>query len=89
MSQADERLPARAMKVTTVRFGADLWTLLEHEAALAGVSVAQYVREAALAPRRSPQAPAPAPPSSCSPPGAKAPLTKSTSPPDTPPTPND
>jgi hypothetical protein len=39
----------RAMKVTTVRFGADLWALLEREAALAGVSVSQYVREAALA----------------------------------------
>jgi hypothetical protein len=40
---------ARAMKVTTVRFGADLWALLEREAAVAGVSVSQYVREAALA----------------------------------------
>lgn len=37
------------MKVTTVRFGADLWRLLEAEAALAGVSVSQYIREAALA----------------------------------------
>jgi Ribbon-helix-helix protein, copG family len=37
------------MKVTTVRFGEDLWALLEHEAARAGVSVSQYVREAALA----------------------------------------
>jgi hypothetical protein len=37
------------MKVTTLRFGEDLWTLLEQEAALAGVSVSQYVREAALA----------------------------------------
>ena len=49
MSQTEARSPARAMKVTTVRFGADLWALLEREAALAGVSVAQYVREAALA----------------------------------------
>jgi uncharacterized protein (DUF1778 family) len=32
-----------------VRIGADLWALLEREAALTGVSVAQYVREAALA----------------------------------------
>jgi hypothetical protein len=37
------------MKVTTVRFGADLWQLLEQEAERAGVSVSQYVREAALA----------------------------------------
>jgi hypothetical protein len=35
--------------VTTVRFGVDLWRLLEVEAALAGVSVSQYIREAALA----------------------------------------
>jgi hypothetical protein len=38
-----------AMKVTTVRFGTDLWTLLEHEARMVGVSVSQYIREAALA----------------------------------------
>lgn len=37
------------MKTTTLRFGSDLWALLEHEAAEAGVSVSQYVREAALA----------------------------------------
>ncbi len=37
------------MKVTTVRFGADLWRMLEREAALTGVSVSQYIREAALA----------------------------------------
>jgi hypothetical protein len=37
------------MKVTTVRFGADLWALLEDEAARVGVSVSQYIREAALA----------------------------------------
>ena len=49
MTKPTARPPARAMKVTTVRFGADLWALLEREAALAGVSVAQYVREAALA----------------------------------------
>jgi hypothetical protein len=49
MSHTEARLPSRAMKVTTVRFGADLWALLEREAALAEVSVAQYVREAALA----------------------------------------
>jgi hypothetical protein len=44
-----ETTQPRAMKVTTVRFGADLWALLEGEAAHAGVSVSQYVREAALA----------------------------------------
>jgi len=37
------------MRVTTVRFGPDLWTLLENEATLSGVSVSQYIREAALA----------------------------------------
>jgi hypothetical protein len=40
---------ATAMKVTTVRFGGDLWALLADEAARVGVSVSQYVREAALA----------------------------------------
>ena len=38
-----------AMKVTTVRFGEDLWRLLAAEAAQSGVSVSQYIREAALA----------------------------------------
>ena len=37
------------MRVSAVRFGADLWQLLNDEAALVGVSVAQYVREASLA----------------------------------------
>jgi hypothetical protein len=37
------------MRVTTVRFGVDLWRLLEAEAALSGVSTSQYIREAALA----------------------------------------
>jgi len=36
------------MHQTTVRFGPDLWRELEVEAARAGVSVAQYVRDAAL-----------------------------------------
>jgi hypothetical protein len=36
------------MKVTTVRFGVDLWEFLDREAALVGVSVSQYIREAAL-----------------------------------------
>jgi hypothetical protein len=38
-----------AMRVTTVRFGEDLWRLLETEAASAGMSVSQYIREATLA----------------------------------------
>jgi hypothetical protein len=37
------------MHQTTVRFGADLWDALEDECAELGVSVAQFVREAALA----------------------------------------
>lgn len=37
------------MKVTTVRFGSDLWAFLEDEAVRAGVSVSQYLREAGLA----------------------------------------
>jgi hypothetical protein len=37
------------MKVTTVRFGTDLWALLESEAARVGVSTSQYIREASLA----------------------------------------
>lgn len=37
------------MKVTTLRFGSDLWRLVESEAEQAGVSASQYIREAALA----------------------------------------
>jgi predicted nucleotidyltransferase len=37
------------MHQTTVRFEADLWEALESECAELGLSVAQYVREAALA----------------------------------------
>jgi hypothetical protein len=37
------------MHQTTVRFGTDLWQALEREAARVGVSVAHYVRDAALA----------------------------------------
>jgi hypothetical protein len=37
------------MHQTTVRFGPDLWAALERECAGLGVSVAQYVRESALA----------------------------------------
>lgn len=38
-----------AMKLTTLRIGEDLWALLATEAERTGVSVAQYIREAALA----------------------------------------
>lgn len=37
------------MHQTTVRFGKDLWEALELEAEAAGVSVAQFIREAAVA----------------------------------------
>lgn len=37
------------MRVTSLRMGDDLWRLLEAEATRVGVSVSQYVREAALA----------------------------------------
>ncbi len=37
------------MRQTSMRFGRDLWALLEDEAALVGVSISQYIREAALA----------------------------------------
>ena len=36
------------MKATTVRFGEDLWAMLEREARNLGVSAAQFVREAAI-----------------------------------------
>jgi hypothetical protein len=36
------------MHQTTVRFGEDLWQALESECAHLGVSIAQYLREAAL-----------------------------------------
>jgi hypothetical protein len=42
-------MATRKMHQTTVRFGADLWEALEDECAELGVSVAQFVREAALA----------------------------------------
>ena len=38
------------LRATTIRFGDDLWAQLEAEAGRAGVSVAQYVRDAALTP---------------------------------------
>ena len=36
------------MRATTVRFGEDLWQMLEREASTAGVSAAQFVREATI-----------------------------------------
>jgi hypothetical protein len=43
-------MPAKThMHQTTVRFGRDLWVVLEQEAERLGVSAAQYVREATLA----------------------------------------
>jgi GAF domain-containing protein len=36
------------MRATTVRFGEDLWGMLEREAAASGVSAAQFVREATI-----------------------------------------
>jgi hypothetical protein len=36
------------MRATTIRFTPELWTLLQREATREGVSVAQYVRDAAL-----------------------------------------
>jgi hypothetical protein len=43
------RIAARKMHQTTVRFGPDLWLALDEECKRLGLSVAQYVREAALA----------------------------------------
>jgi hypothetical protein len=42
-------MAVRKMHQTTVRFGADLWEALEDQCAALGVSVAQFVRESALA----------------------------------------
>jgi GAF domain-containing protein len=36
------------MRATTVRFGEDLWAMLEDEAARSGMSAAQFVREATI-----------------------------------------
>ena len=36
------------MRATTVRFGDDLWEMLEREASASGVSAAQFVREATI-----------------------------------------
>jgi GAF domain-containing protein len=43
-----DRILAVPNRSTTVRFGEDLWTLLEREAAREGLSAAQYVRDAAV-----------------------------------------
>jgi hypothetical protein len=42
-------MATRKMHQTTVRFGSDLWEALDEECEHLGVSVAQYLREAALA----------------------------------------
>src|SRR5829696_2652618 len=36
------------MRATTVRFGEDLWAMLEQEASRNGMSAAQFVREATI-----------------------------------------
>ena len=36
------------MRATTVRFGGELWTLIEREASRDGVSAAQYIRDATI-----------------------------------------
>lgn len=36
------------MRATTIRFSTELWSILEREAKREGVSVAQFVRDAAL-----------------------------------------
>lgn len=48
MGTRPSKRTSRTMRATTVRFGTDLWEMLEREAERSGVSVAQYVREAAL-----------------------------------------
>ena len=49
--------PAMPMRATTVRFSDDLWQLLEAEAHTQGISSAQFVRDATIAPRRPHRAP--------------------------------
>jgi hypothetical protein len=45
---ATQKTKPTAMRVTSIRLGTDLQRLLEAEATRVGVSVSQYVREAAL-----------------------------------------
>jgi hypothetical protein len=48
MSAAGQRPPRDAVRVTEVCFDAAVWEVLEREAARLGVSVAEYVHDAAL-----------------------------------------
>src|SRR5205085_1916024 len=48
MARARRAAPRVAMRLTAIRMGDDLWRLFEGEAARVGVSVSQYIREAAL-----------------------------------------
>jgi hypothetical protein len=48
MENAGSRAAHRKMHQTTLRFSEDLWSSLEAAAKRGGVSVAQYVRDAAL-----------------------------------------
>jgi hypothetical protein len=47
-TRASTRIPALGMRATTVRFGDDLWAMLEHESRGLGVSAAQFVRESTI-----------------------------------------
>src|SRR5437588_403322 len=40
--------PYMGMKATTVRFGEDLWAMLDRESTRLGVSAAQFIREATI-----------------------------------------
>src|SRR3954468_5229705 len=50
VASANKRASLRPMpmRATTVRFGEDLWAMLEQEAAHSGLSAAQFVREATI-----------------------------------------
>jgi hypothetical protein len=48
-TQDSRSRPKTGMHQTTLRFGPELWAQLEEAAGEAGVSIAQYVREAAVA----------------------------------------
>jgi transcriptional regulator with GAF, ATPase, and Fis domain len=47
-TRGSSKLPRVAMKATTVRFGEDLWAMLERESSRLGLSAAQFVREATI-----------------------------------------